>query len=421
MPSNAPRRIGLTVYLWRGLLLVGTLALLLAAFVFPAVLALQAGWSWPLALTVGLVAFPGLALAWHVVGELRRRGRPARAGSLRGIDRLALRTGVTCAAVLAGVVVGWGSDAWQALEQARARFGIGTQHIPLAGEPALAAFPPEIVALMPREATGLLAVPAPHAVLQRYDDGKLAGDYKRMMEECDLGLTELSVLGGVSEGDFAFVVHIPGFDRQGARCAVRVLDQQPWWDEFRTVEVLGGTRMIPNESKDDDKPGMALYVLEAGGIAVVSSGWIETFEARMAGRGKGVERGPLAVPLQYVSEHEADLWLVSTHPEADDGWVSSHWVGTLTDAVVELEGRILAQSEASAELVRDRLRDTLARWQQDMKEGGLDLSGALDIELKAQGDAVQVEAHVDVPALMMAGMLAGDGLAKLAEDEGWSL
>src|SRR5262245_43378419 len=68
-----------------------------------------------LALVGGLIAFPVVPGAWHLVRELRRRRNPPAKAVLTAIDRVTLRV-VTVALVVGLVAFGLGRDrTWHAI------------------------------------------------------------------------------------------------------------------------------------------------------------------------------------------------------------------------------------------------------------------------------------------------------------------
>lgn len=406
MPSSL--RLRPTVVLWRGVLLFVVLGLLAATFLFPVVLALREGWSVGLALAIGLIAFPGLSLAWHLVAELRRRRRPVPAGSLRMIDRLALRTAVSCAAVLSVVALGWGRGAWQALDHARDRFGFTAPGEGMATAPALTSFPRHVVDLVPDDTTSLLAVPHPYQTLGRLadEDPPVADDLVAQAEACDIDITRTSVLGGWSGPEhFLLVVHAPGLNMVALECLVDRAEEpklESWWREWDKLDVPAATRMRSRDADEHDS-SIALYVLDRGGIVLVSPRLRETVEARLAGEvGRSVEDGPLRPWLERVAERPSDAWLVTAKQDADDPWVGSTWRGSLSVEALEIEGRIDTSDEASAEAVRDELRQSLAEAAEQLESSELSVRHAIDVDVSVDADTVLVEADVDLPELVLA-------------------
>ena len=320
-------RASLTIYLLRGLLMLGVLAILLSTCLLPAALVLQAGLSTSLALSVGLLVFPGFPLSWHIIAETRGRRRPVR--SLRMGDRLVLRTGACCIAVLLTIIVGWGGDSWVALQHARVRVGLGHTLVPLASEPAFAGFPVSIVSLVPADSTMLLAVQSSSYLADWFS--ARTRDQRIVEEECDIDITNqpLLVAANLEQEKFLFAASIPGLSLESIKCATGAVFPEldvgkidaTLYDENSMTDIWGGIKMAASPAN------FRFYILDAGGIAMVSESWTEEFEERLAGGGKGLDPAPFADALQTANEQDYNFWFTRPQLGDKDNKIGSLFIG----------------------------------------------------------------------------------------------
>ncbi len=401
MSESRPRRLSPTTVLLRGLLLVTVLALPLATFVFPAALAWRGGLSWPWALTLGLLAFPVVPLAWHAVGELRRRRKPAPDKALRRIDRLGLRTAASCLVVLGIVAVGWGSGAWQAVKHSQGRIklaAIGSTG--LDAEP-VAALDPAIVALIPADVQTLFAIPEPIAAIDRLlvDDSALRQTLlDGWRDDCGVDMAKLTIVGGASKTEMFLAMHAPGLDPAAWHCMEAIPRAKlalPEQTRLTETPIPGGYQLtsaaLPAEA-------FAIFMTRSGALVVTSAGWASEMKKRIAGHGGPIHLETFAAPLQRIAERDdVDAWAVTI--AAADGWQDSSWWLSLADEKLVAGGTIVTADPAAATALADQARTRIDGWYAEMKKGGLDLGDGLGIDVKADASHVMLSLETDPMAL----------------------
>ncbi len=341
-----------------------------------------------IALAVGLATFPGLPLVWHIVGELRRRGRPP--GALRPRDRLIVRTLVVTAASVGASALIAGPAALA--DRLPSTFGSWVSRWRM---PALVRHVPEGATVLLRASSGGSDIQEAVADLrkalpadQRVDKGLRCGvDWQR---------TE--IVAGFAEPDrFVAIVRAP---RLGTEAALRCLAEAAlegtglglgFRDEagLRAIDLTRPTH-APDSGKNVDK--VSAFLLDGDTVVVVSASWQTAVRERLGGAGRAAVDTNLAGPFANL-DRSAHVWAVARAPKAEPR-VSELTAGlTFRKDQLRIAARARAPSAAVAsELAAEVKRRTGAvGLPASLEARGRGADGGFKLDVAAEGDAVRLD------------------------------
>lgn len=133
---------------------VGLLLVCLLFFDIPSAYVVSRGYSWWLALAVGLLTFPVLPLVWHVFGERSRKRTaaaakgPAKPAMTKGYERLLLRAATVGAAVVITLIAVARGAVWTAFRHHALWFVPDGAEPLVADSPLLRTVPPTANAVL---------------------------------------------------------------------------------------------------------------------------------------------------------------------------------------------------------------------------------------------------------------------------------